>query len=156
VSRRGAALLAATVLAGGLALALPRLLSSGGGLVWTGTPQVYAVPGLSTDRVLSGKVVNTSGDAIYVDARKVAVVDRRGHRLETGARFLAAFAHPLYAPMQFQTVGDAFQLQRLGVVVRIEPGQQIPLTVSWRSAPGDAIPATVDLGEETLSIPQTA
>jgi hypothetical protein len=123
------------------------------GLAWTGPPQVYRVPGLSTDRVLAGEVINRSADVLYVDARRVAVVDVRGRRLETAARFLNAFVHPLYAPLQFPGAGDALELQRLGVYVRIEPGQRLPLTVSWRSGAPHGAGLSVDLGAETLSIP---
>jgi hypothetical protein len=155
MSRRALGLLVATVLAGGLAMAIPWLASAarGGGLRWASSPKVFDVPGMASDRVLSGQVVNTSTHPIYVDARTIAVVDDRGHRLETAARFLAAFAHPLFSPMQFHTIGGTYQLQRLGVVVRIEPGQRMPLTVSWRLKPAGDSPTAVDVGTATLSIP---
>ncbi|HJP66089.1 MAG TPA: hypothetical protein VKA30_07285, partial [Actinomycetota bacterium] len=124
MSRRALGLAVATLLAGGVAMAVPLLASAarGGALRWVATPQVFAVPGMASDHVLSGQVVNTSPHAIYVDARKIAAIDDQADRLETAARFLSAFAHPLFSPMQFHTVGGAYQLQRLGVVVRIDPG----------------------------------
>ena len=153
MNRRSVVLLIGTLLVGAAALAVPQLLSGGGGLQWSGAPQLYRVPGVASDRILSGQVVNTSDRAIYVDAREMAVVDTSGHRLETAARFLSTFAHPLYAPTQFHTFGGAFQLQRLGVAVRIEPGQRMPLTVSWRESSGAASPASLEFADGSLAIP---
>lgn len=154
MSRGRAGLLAVVVAGAGVAfVAVWPPWSSGGGLRWAEAPQVYHVPGVSTDRVLAGQVVNASGSPIEVDARRIVVIDGRGRRLDTAARFLATFAHPLYAPLQFHTVGDAFQLQRLGVYVRIEPGQKLPLTVSWRAGPSGAPASTIDLGVGFLPLP---
>lgn len=122
------------------------------GLAWSDAPRVYRVPGLSGDRVLAGEVVNRSGGAVYVDARRIAVVDGHGRRLQTAARFLQAFVHPLYAPMQYPGAGDASELQRLGVYVRIEPGRTMPLAVSWRRPPGVGSPVSIDLGVDTLPV----
>lgn len=154
MSRRGLVLLLGTLLAGAAALAVPQLISHGEGLQWTGAPQVYRVPGLASDRILAGQVVNTSDRAIYVDARQMAVVDATGHRLETAARFLETYAHPLYAPTQFHTFGGPFELQRLGIAVRIEPGQRMPLTVSWRETRGAPAPAILEFSDGSLTIPK--
>ena len=153
MSRRGVLSLAAVLMAGALAILVPWYLNRGGGLEWAAAPQVYRVPGLATDRIVAGEVQNTSNHDIYADARTARVVDATGRRLQTGARFLSTFAHALYSPMQFDTFGDAFQLQRLGIVVRIAPGQRMPFTVSWRAGPGDAAATRIDLGAGSLSIP---
>jgi len=108
---------------------------------------------MPSDQILSGQVVNTSTDDLYVDARGIAVVDGGGHRFGTAARFLSAFVHPLYAPFQFHTFGGPSELQRLGIFVRIEPGQRLPLTVSWRNTSSDDQPTQVDLGSEKLPVP---
>jgi rhodanese-related sulfurtransferase len=122
-------------------------------LAWTATPHVVMVPDLPQDRVLTGEIVNTTDKPIYVDAREIVVLDASGHRLDTAARFLSSFVHPLYAPFQFPGTDDRAGDQRLGISVRIDPGQRLPLTVSWRLAAGDHSPTRVDLGVVSLPLP---
>ena len=123
------------------ALALTTALACGGGddgaatvgpLHWVGTPATLpASELLPDDRIVSGRVENRSLEPVELDARKLVVVDADGRRVRASVAFLDSFGRawevynkgPLALPRE--------EWRRLGRLVRIEPGQEVPLTVSW-------------------------
>lgn len=122
-------------------------------LGWLGTPQVFKVPELPRDRILSGQVRNTSTKPVEISVDRVTVVDARGREVRSSVRFLAAFAHGLYPPTDKVGPGGTFTRTRLGEIAKIKPGAAIPMTLSWRVAPGGSAPVEVRFGGGSLPLP---
>ena len=81
------------------------------------------------------------------------VLGADGTEIRSSARFLAGFAHPLFAWSQEpKDVGD-FERRRLGEIVTIEPGQTAPLVLSWRLAGGGDRAERADFGPATITLP---
>jgi len=130
---------AATGAAAALALTLglacgddAREAATVGPLHWVGKPA--AVPAsdlLPDDRIVSGRVENRSLQPVELDARQVRLVDADDRGVRASVAFLDSFGRawevynkgPLALPRE--------EWRRLGRLVRIEPGQEVPLTVSW-------------------------
>jgi hypothetical protein len=148
-----AGLFAALVLAGVL------LLSGGaeggsGDLAWSGTPHLYQ-SGKPTDRVLYGRMQNTSIRSIALDVDTVKVVDADGHAVRSSVVFLQAFAHSLFAWSQRPAKLTKFERRRLGQIATVRPGKTLPVTVSWRVPPGGKPPVRVDFGTSSIALPDT-
>lgn len=122
-------------------------------LGWLGEPQVFKVPELPRDRILSGQVRNTSTKPVDISVDRVTVVDARGRKVKSSVRFLAAFAHGLYPPTEKIGPGGTFTRTRLGEIAKIKPGAAIPMTLSWRVAPGGSAPVEVRFGGGSLPLP---
>lgn len=122
-------------------------------LAWQGEPRLIDVPELPGDRILAGTIRNTSLRPVDLDVERVEIVDARGRRLKSSARFLAAFAHGLYPPSQRTRPPGRFERTRLGEMATVEPGQTLPLTLSWRVPPGAAAPTEVRFGGGSLRLP---
>lgn len=151
---RGAIALAAA------AAALAGCSGSGGGtaagdLVWVGSPRVFTPPDLPGDRILSGRVRNDSLRRVDVTAKDLRLVDADGRAVEgSSAVFLATFAHQLFPPTREPPGGiPERELVRLGVKAKVEPGKEVPLTMSWRQRPGAKPPVRVDTGGGSLPLP---
>jgi len=145
-----------------VALALVLLAGRGGDgataqapvrLAWQGTPQLIEVEGMPSDRILAGRVRNTSLRPVDVSVDRIEIVDARGRRLKSTARFLAGFAHGLYPPAQQVKPPGRFERTRLGEIATMKPGQELPLTLSWRVPPGGAAPTEVRFGGGALPLP---
>ena len=121
-------------------------------LAWKDSPQMIRVPELPDDRILTGRVRNTSLRAVDLSADRIEIVDARGKRLPSTARFLQAFAHGLY-PASMGVEGGKFERTRLGRIATVKPGQDLPLTLSWRLASGTAQPLEVRFGGGSLALP---
>ncbi|MGH2980202.1 MAG: hypothetical protein ACRDLQ_11300 [Solirubrobacterales bacterium] len=125
-------------------------------LEWLDTPTVIVPPALATDRILRGDVRNESDDALRLEASKVRVYDDRGRRLKASATFAAAYLHSLYPPTRGPATLPDSELERLGKITRIEPGEAAQITVSWREPGGRATAARIDYGSGSLRIPPEA
>jgi hypothetical protein len=125
-----------------------------GAMSWTKKPQMLRLGSKPKDRILFGEVRNDSLRPVKIYASDVKVVDADGRALEATAIFSKGFAHGLYGSTDPRAKAPGeFELARLGRLVRLEPGQTSPLTVSWRLAsPGDR-PSQVQLGDGALPIP---
>ncbi len=151
--RRGGARAAVLVLLAGPAVAVGCGGHSGAPLGWSGAPHVFRYANLPRDGVLGGKVENRSGAPLVLDARRITLRDGRGAVVKGATvRFLASFAHGLYSPTQFGQVQNAFELERLGIRVRIAPRQVLPINAAWRLPPGAGQPVTLDYGGGRLPI----
>ena len=139
--RRG---LLAGVIAAVLAVAILNVARAGDGesrtgpLRWTGKVVSFQHPTLSTDHVVSGKVRNEGLEPLRVVAREeIRVVAADGSELPTSAVFTQTFGHGLFDPTRLPEARlPERELMRIGDVGRLEPGDALPLTVSWREQPG--------------------
>ncbi|HEX8102445.1 MAG TPA: hypothetical protein VF533_07535 [Solirubrobacteraceae bacterium] len=137
----------------GVAVAGPGGASSDGATVaWSGAPQVYKPPTLPRDRVMAGRVRNTSLRDVDLAVADIRLLDADGHPVRSTARFLAAYARGLYPPTQRPKTPNPNEQRQLGEIVTIRPNQTAPLTVSWRVPPGGKPPVLVDLGRGRPSL----
>jgi hypothetical protein len=155
VSRGRLAALAALALAG-VVVALLLLTGSAGGeqgkLVLAGKTTVVQ-SGKPTDRVLVGKLRNDSLKDIDLRADDVRVLAADGREIRSTARFLAGFAHPLFAWSQEpKDIGD-YERTRLGEMVTIKPGETAPLVLSWRLASAGEKAERADFGPASITLP---
>jgi hypothetical protein len=134
----------------------PRATAAAAGtarLEWKEKPSLILVPELPSDRVLTGRIRNTSLRAVDLEADRIEIVDARGRRLRSTARFLRGFAHGLY-PWSMHVKGSKFERTRIGEIATIKPGQDLPLTLSWRVPPGGIQPVEARFGGGSLALPR--
>jgi hypothetical protein len=123
-----------------------------GSLAWSdGGPSAYRPADLPRDHVVGGKVRNDSLRQLQVLASDVRLRDARGDVVKGVARFTFTPGHSLYPPTRVASIPFAEQL-RMGIRVRMNPGDEVPLMVAWRDRPGAAQPVSVDYGQGTLPI----
>jgi hypothetical protein len=125
---------------------------SSGPLVWNGKPRIYGAPGMPRDRVLTGVVRNDSVRVAEVEARDIAVFAEDGDRLKSAAIFLGSFSRGLYAGSRLDQASD-IERRRTGRLLRIGPGGEQPLTVSWRTLPGGERAERIEYGSGSLPVP---
>ena len=121
-------------------------------LQWKAKPNLILVPELPRDRILTGQVRNASLRAVDLEAERVQILDAAGHRLAATALFSQHFSHGLY-PWSMRVKGSKFERTRTGRIATIKPGQDVPLTLSWRVASGGAEPVEVRFDGGTLALP---
>ena len=121
-----------------------------GPLRWQEPPQVLTNPTLPDDRILQGRVVNESLRPVELAARDVRAEDADGERMEASVAFLSGFgrAWEVYNKGPLDLPDD--ERRRLGKLVRIEPGRDAPLVVSWRGA----APERLTYAGGTLTVPR--
>lgn len=122
-------------------------------LAWKGTPQLIEVPELPRDRILAGRIRNASLRPVDLVAARIRVIDGRGRALKASATFLQGFAHGLYPPAM-KVRGGKLERTRTGKIATIKPGQDLPLTVSWRVPSGGSEPVELRFGGGSLAIPR--
>ena len=110
-------------------------------------------PTLKQDRILRAEVRNDSDQGVRVDATKIRVYDDRGRPLKASATFAEGYLHSLYPPTRGPATLPDSELERLGKLAVIDPGENATLTVSWREPAGRRTAATIDYGQGTLAIP---
>jgi hypothetical protein len=116
-------------------------------------PQLIAVPELPRDRILTGRVRNASLRPVDLSADRIEIVDARGRRLRSTARFLQNFAHGLYPPAM-KVKGGKLERTRIGQIATVKPGQDLPLTLSWCVPEGGSQPVEVRFGGGALALPR--
>jgi hypothetical protein len=122
-------------------------------LQWKSKPELILVPSLPRDRILTGHIRNASLRAVDLAIDRVQVLDATGHRLKATALFAQHFSHGLY-PWSMHVKGSKFERRRIGRIATIKPGQDVPLTLSWRVATGGAEPVEVRFDGGTLALPR--
>lgn len=122
-------------------------------LAWFDTPKVIVHPTLEDDRVLKAEVSNDTGDKVRIDASDIRVYDDRGRRLKASATFAEGYLHSLYPPTRGPASLPDSELERLGKLAEIAPGDTATLTVSWREPGGRHSAARISYGEGSLTIP---
>jgi hypothetical protein len=125
-----------------------------GAMSWTKKPTTIRLGSKPKDRILFGTVRNDSLRPVKIYASDIRVVDSDGRPLEATAIFSKSFAHGLYGSTDPRAKAPGeFELARLGRLIRLNPGQSAPLTVSWRlKSPSDR-PVQVQMGDGALPIP---
>lgn len=150
-SRLRLAAVAAIAAAAAVAIAL---VASGGAsgegkqLGWAGTPKLLK-SGKPTDRILYGRFENTARETVDLDVDRARLLDADGDEVRGNVIFLEAFAHSLFAWSQRPQKLTEFERRRLGELATLKPGQELPITVSWRDGP----PVKVDFGTTELKLP---
>jgi hypothetical protein len=122
-------------------------------LTWKEKPQLILVPELPRDRILTGRVRNTSLRPVDLAADRIEIVDAQGRPLQSSARFLQGFVHGLSSWSE-GVRGSKFERTRLGKIATIKPGQDLPLTLSWRLPSGGREPVEVRFGGGSLALPR--
>jgi hypothetical protein len=122
-------------------------------LQWKAKPNLILVPSMPRDRILSGNVRNASLRAVDLETARVQILDAAGHRLKATALFSQHFSHGLY-PWSMHVKGSKFERRRTGKIATIKPGQDVPLTLSWRVAAGGSEPVEVRFDGGTLALPR--
>lgn len=122
-------------------------------LAWSGKPQLIEVPELPRDRILTGKVRNTSLRPVDLVAARIKVFDGEGRSLKTSAVFLQGFAHGLYPP-SMKVRGSKFERTRIGKIATVKPGQDLPVTISWTVPDGRPQPVEARFGGGALALPR--
>jgi len=153
---------AATVLllagVGGLLLAgerdgATRAATDDARLRWKAKPSLILVPSMPRDRILTGSIRNGSLRPVDLESERVQVRDAAGHRLKATALFSQHFSHGLYPP-SMRVKGSKFERRRTGKIATIKPGQDVPLTLSWRVAADGTEPVEVRFDGGTLALPR--
>jgi len=120
-----------------------------GALVWEKAPHVYRAAGLPDDRVLRGVIRNDSLRVVTLAARDLGVRGRDGDEMESAAIFAPTFIRGVFPQNRGDAIPENEQL-RIGLRARIEPGETVPVTVSWREQGARA--AAVDYGSGSLPV----
>jgi hypothetical protein len=121
-------------------------------LQWKAKPSLILVPELPRDRILTGSIRNASLRAVDLESERVQILDAAGHRLKATALFAQGFSHGLY-PWSMHVNGSKFERRRTGKIATIKPGQDVPLTLSWRVASGGSEPVEVRFDGGRLALP---
>ncbi|MCW3012678.1 MAG: hypothetical protein JWO90_3082 [Solirubrobacterales bacterium] len=130
--------------------------SAQGPLRWKGTPQAARPSALPADRLVTGRLENTSSMALPLDTVRARVLDDAGRTVRGTSSFAAGFSHGLYgAGVAPKEAMPDFQARRLGVRTVLQPGESVPFTVAWRATPGTTAPTRVDFGEAVVGLPAT-
>ena len=125
-------------------------------LAWDGKPSVYVPHGLPRDRVLIGRVRNSSSRTLQLSAARLVIRDARGKRLAGSAAFTATYAHGLFGAFQQPSRLPPAELVRLGRVVTLAPGAGAPFYAAWRLGPHVQEPLRVDYALGALPLPVAA
>jgi hypothetical protein len=121
-----------------------------GALVWEQKPDVYRNAELPNDRLLRGVVRNDSLRVVTLTARDLDVRAADGGAMESAAIFAPTFIRGVFPQNRGTGMPENEQL-RIGLRARIEPGQAVPITVSWRE--GGRHASRVDYGTGSLPVP---
>jgi hypothetical protein len=127
--------------------------AAGPPLAWDGKPQVYVPRTLPLDRVLIGRVRNSSSRTLHLSAARLVVRDARGKPLAGSAAFTTTYAHGLFGAFQQPSVIPPKELVRLGRVVTLAPGASAPFYAAWRLAPHVHQPVRLDYTAGALPLP---
>jgi hypothetical protein len=122
-----------------------------GPLGWSGGGTVFAHPTLPGDRILTGTLRNDGTAALRIDLADVRVLDADGAPIPASPVFLLASRKSLWGAGLAAAPADDAELQRTGRIALLAPGEEVPLTVAWRTEDGD--PVRVDYGRGSLSLP---
>jgi hypothetical protein len=122
-------------------------------LQWKSKPSLILVPSMPRDRILTGSVRNASLRAVDLEVARVQIRDAAGRRLKATALFAQHFSHGLY-PWSMHVKGSKFERRRIGRIATIKPGQDVPLTLSWRVAADGTEPVEVRFDGGTLALPR--
>jgi hypothetical protein len=127
--------------------------TAGAQLQWKTKPSLIMVPELPRDRILTGNVRNASLHPVDLASERIQILDAAGHRLHATALFAQHFSHGLY-PWSWHVKGSKFERDRIGRSATIKPGQDVPLTLSWRVPAGGSEPVEARFDGGSLALPR--
>ena len=139
-----------------LAAAVAGVAGSGGDgttgpVRWSGEADVFRHPTLPRDRVLTGMLRNDGDRSLRIDLGDVRLLTEDGEQVAAAPVFLQTFGHGLWAAGRGPQVWPDSELLRTGRIARLDPGGEVPLTVSWHAADGE--PDRIDYGGGELEVP---
>jgi hypothetical protein len=126
----------------------------GESLNWAAQPRLLTPATLPDDRILSGRIRNTSLRRVRIEARDIRIETASGEQVEATATFTAGFLHGLYPPTRQPGRLSESELRRLGRLAIIEPRQTVPVTLAWRLEHGKPGPVRVNYGQGSLPVPR--
>lgn len=143
------------------AIALAAVAVSGGGgsgtsagdIVWHEAPRLITPETLPEERIVTGTVRNDSLRRVDIAAKEFRVVDAGGRPVQSAAILLSGFGRGLYNPVRKPRPLPDAEARRTGLVARLEPGQRVPLTVSWRQSGSFDQPLRIEHRSGSLPIP---
>lgn len=124
----------------------------GGPLRWEGTPHLDTPATLPDERVLSGRVANDSLELLELEAADLRLLDEHGDHVPGQAVFLTGYVLPPEPRNRGPVELPERERRRLGQIVRVEPGEQAPISVAWRIEDGRE-PVRLDYGRGSLELP---
>jgi hypothetical protein len=153
---RGAAFASAPLFAAGAAPVAAPGESAQGGLTWDGDPELIAPAALPDDRILHGRLRNTSPVPLRLDGAAAVLRDDAGRTVRGSVSYAYGFSHGLYGPAvgPNEPMPD-FLATRLGTAAVVQPGATVPFTVAWRRGTEAGAPVSADLGAATVALPAT-
>jgi len=152
VGRRALAALALAGALTGLAACGGDGASLGAGDIgWVEEPQVVVPETLPKDRILTGTVRNDAFREAKLVARELRLVDADGDEVESAATFNAGFGRSYYSPSR-EPLPEA-ELIRVGQEAVLQPGDTVPLTVSWSTDDGSDAPVAIEYEAGSLPVP---
>jgi hypothetical protein len=125
--------------------------SASGPLSWTGDAMVFTHPTIPGDRVLTGKLKNSSTHTLRLDIGDVRLVSSGGEVVPSNPVFLQTFGKSLWAAGRGPTQVPDSELLRTGRIALLSPGEEVPVTIAWHAK--DGTPARVDYKAGSLSMP---
>lgn len=147
------------------ALPKPPLLSAGvqsvtrpgdsalGGLIWDADPKLITQADLPGDRILAGRLRNTSIMPTRLDASAAVLRDDAGRIVDGEVTYAVGYTHGVYGPATGpKEPMPEFLAKREGRIADVDPGKTVPFTVSWHRR-GAGSPTSVALGGATVALP---
>lgn len=157
------AALAAVVCVAVLAASIVAIAAAGSGsepgsdfgtLAWDGKPKLFTHETLPDDRVLSGVLRNDSLADVELAASDVELVDADGRPVEHTALFSRGYARDIYPPSAQRALPEADKV-RLGLKLKLKPGEERPITLAWRVSDPARQPVRVELPQGSLDLPRS-
>jgi hypothetical protein len=121
-----------------------------GDLVWDARPRVFTNPRLPDDRVLTGVVRNDTLEPVDLVAKDLVVRASDGDELESAAIFAPTFIRSVFPQNRGSEIPIPEQI-RIGLRTRLQPGQTVPVTVSWHQRGEHA--SLIAYGTGSLPVP---
>jgi hypothetical protein len=131
--------------------------ANGQPLAWDGSPKLTVSP--SGARVLIGTAKNDSSKVVYVRTPEVGVGDQAGRRIRSSVAFVSGFVrsnYPRNGPLPRRPSRyPQKEQERIGYLAVLDPGETMPLTVSWQEPPGRRTATRIVYKNASLPIPTT-
>ncbi len=122
-----------------------------GDIGWIEQPRVVVPKTLPKDRILTGTIRNDAFKEARLVARDLRLVDADGDEVSSAATFNASFGRSYYSPSR-EPLPEA-ELIRVGQEALLEPGDTVPLTVSWSTDDGSDPPVAIEYEAGSLPVP---
>lgn len=122
-----------------------------GDIGWVKEPRVIVPETLPKDRILTGTIRNDAFRDAKLVARDLRLVDDDGDEVPSAATFNAGFGRSYYSPSR-EPLPES-ELVRVGQQALLQPGETVPLTVSWSTEDGSQPPVAIEYEAGSLPVP---